>query len=133
MDRDCIVVRGGRSFAGRQGLPYFEGISAESARASGLCMHLLEMPPGAAALPHLHEAHETAIYVLTGRARMRYGEGLAETLEVSSGDFLYIPPGMPHLPSNASDSEPCTAVIARTDPNEQESVVLLDEEGRRPA
>jgi uncharacterized RmlC-like cupin family protein len=40
---------------------------------------------------------------------------------------------MPHLPSNASDSEPCTAVIARTDPNEQESVVLLDEEGRRQA
>ena len=130
MDRDCIVVRGGRAFAGRQGLPYFEGISAQSARSSGLCMHLLEIPPGAAALPHLHEAHETAIYVLGGRARMRYGEGLAETLEVETGDFVYIPPGMPHLPANASDSEPCTAVIARTDPNEQESVVLLDEEGR---
>ena len=131
MDQDCTVVRGGRAFAGRQGLPYFEGISAETAGAKALCMHLLEMPPGAAALPHLHEAHETAIYVLNGRARMRYGEGLKDTLEVESGDFLYIPPGMPHLPANASDSEPCSALIARTDPNEQESVVLLDEEGRR--
>ena len=40
------------------------------------------------------------------------------------------PAGMPHLPSNASDSEPCTVVLARTDPNEQESVVLLDAHGR---
>jgi uncharacterized RmlC-like cupin family protein len=104
MDRDCTVVDGGRAFAGRQGLSSFEGISAE-----------------------------TAIYVLSGPARMRHGDGLARTLEVESGDYLYIPPGMPHVPANASDSEPCTALIARTDPNEQESVVLLDEEGRRRA
>jgi uncharacterized RmlC-like cupin family protein len=121
----CVVVHGGSAFAGRQGLDYFEGVSAESAGARGLCMHLLEMPPGAAALPHLHERHETAIHVLSGRASMRYGEGLAERLEVEAGDFLYIPAGVPHLPANASDTEPCTAVLARTDPNEQESVVLL--------
>jgi uncharacterized RmlC-like cupin family protein len=133
MERDCTVVRGGRAFAGRQGFSYFEGISAESAGAEALCLHRLDMPPGAEALPHLHEEHETAIYVLSGRARMRYGEGLARTMEVESGDFVYIPPGMPHLPANASDSEPCTALVARTDPKEQESVVLLDEEGRRRA
>jgi uncharacterized RmlC-like cupin family protein len=39
---------------------------------------------------------------------------------------------MPHLPFNPSDRDPCVAVIARTDPNEQESVVLVDENGRRP-
>jgi uncharacterized RmlC-like cupin family protein len=39
-------------------------------------MHLLTVPPGVAARPHLHEQHETAIYVLSGRAEMRYGEGL---------------------------------------------------------
>jgi uncharacterized RmlC-like cupin family protein len=61
---------------------------------------------------------------------MRYGDGLGQDLEVASGDFLYIPPGMPHQPYNASD-EPCRAVIARTDPNEQESVVLLDAQGRK--
>lgn len=123
------MIRGGKPFSGRQGLSYFEGVSAESAGADALCMHLLEMPPGAEALPHLHEAHETAILVLSGRARMRYGEGLREELEVAGGDFLYIPAGMPHQPFNASD-EPCRAVIARTDPNEQESVILLDEQGR---
>ena len=127
------MIRGGKPFSGRQGLSYFEGISAESAASEGLCMHLLEMPPGAEALPHLHEAHETAILVLKGRARMRYGEGLADELEVSTGDFLYIPAGMPHLPLNASETEPCVAVLARTDPNEQESVLLLpDLDGRVP-
>ena len=124
------MIRGGEPFSGLQGLSYFEGISAESAGAKALCMHLLEMPPGAEARPHLHEAHETAILVLEGRARMRYGAGLSQELEVESGDFLYIPPGMPHQPFNASD-QPCRAVIARTDPNEQESVILLDDQGRR--
>jgi uncharacterized RmlC-like cupin family protein len=43
------------------------------------------------------------------------------------GDFIYIPADMPHLPYNRSASEPCTAVIARTDPNDQESVLLMPE------
>ena len=124
---ECRVVRGGKPFSGRQGLDYFEGISAESAGSTGICMHLLAMPPGAQARPHLHENHETAILMLSGTARMRYGDDLASELEVTQGDFLYIPPGMPHQPFNASDAT-ATAVIARTDPNEQESVVLLDEQ-----
>ena len=128
----CVVVRRGAPYSGAQGFEYFEGISAQTAGARGLCVHLLTIPPGAAARPHLHEEHETAIYVLSGRAEMRYGEGLRQRLEAKAGDFVYIPAGMPHLPANPSYSEPCTAVLARTDPNEQESVVLLDEDGRRP-
>jgi uncharacterized RmlC-like cupin family protein len=128
--KNCVVVRGDKPFSGLQGLSYSEGISTESAGSEGICMHLLDLPPGAEALPHLHEAHETAILVLSGRARMRYGDGLSEELEVTDGDFLYIPAGMPHQPYNAGD-EVCRAVIARTDPNEQESVVLLDAQGRR--
>lgn len=130
-DRACRVIPTGGAYAGAQGFDYFEGISAQTAGSRGLCMHLLTIPPGAAAHPHLHEQHETAIYVLSGRARMRFGDGLADELEVSAGQFLYIPAGMPHLPYNPSDSEPATALLARTDPNEQESVVLLDEQGCR--
>lgn len=62
---------------------------------------------------------------------MRSGEGLAEELTVGPGDFLSIPAGMPHQPRNRSAEEPCRAVLARTDPQEQESVVLLDGAGRR--
>ncbi|HEX3050214.1 MAG TPA: hypothetical protein VHP83_06120, partial [Aggregatilineaceae bacterium] len=54
-----------------------------------------------------------------------YGENLSEHLVIKAGEFLYIPAGMPHLPRNPSLTESCTAVLARTDPNEQESVVLL--------
>lgn len=120
----CTIIRPGSTYDGKQGFSYFEGISAQSAGSQGVCMHLLTIPPGGRAKAHLHMHHETAIYVLSGEAQMWYGEGLREHLTVKAGEFLYIPAGMPHLPINLSD-EPCTAVIARTDPNEQESVVLL--------
>ena len=124
----CVVIDGDKTYSGAQGLDYFEGISAQSAGARGICMHRLEIPPGGAARPHLHADHETAIYVLEGRAAMRYGDQLREHLEVRAGQFLFIPAGMPHLPFNPTD-QPCVAILARTDPNEQESVVLLDDDG----
>jgi uncharacterized RmlC-like cupin family protein len=55
---------------------------------------------------------------------MWYGEGLHEYLTMKAGDYLYIPAGVPHLPANPSDTTPCVGILARTDPNEQESVVL---------
>ncbi len=123
----CKVIHSTSVYGGKQGLNYFEGISTETTGAQGLCMHLLTIPPDGRAKAHLHEAHETAIYVIAGEATMWYGENLSEQLVVRAGEFLYIPAGMPHLPANLSQTQPCTAVIARTDPNEQESVVLLPE------
>lgn len=123
----CTVIHSKETYEGKQGLTYFAGISAESAGAQGICLHLLTFPPGGRARAHLHENHETAIYVLSGEAEMWYGEGLREYLVASTGDFVYIPAGTPHLPGNRSQSESCLALIARTDPNEQESVVLLPE------
>lgn len=120
----CRVIRGDTAYRGKQGLDYFTGISAESAGAAGLCMHMVTIPPGARANAHLHESHETAIYVLSGEAEMWFGEGLTEHVTVAAGDFLYIPAGVPHLPANPSASVPCVGLLARTDPNEQESVVL---------
>ena len=123
----CKLIRATRTYEGKQDFTYFEGVSAESAGARGICMHLLTIPPGGRAKAHLHEHHETAIYVISGEAEMWYGDNLSEHMDVNAGDFIYIPAGMPHLPANRSTSAPCTAVIARTDPNEQESVVLLPE------
>jgi len=85
------------------------------------------VPPGAAAPPHVHEGHETAIYVLEGEVEMRWGARLEETLVARAGDFVYIPAGMPHAPRNVSDVAPARAVAARTDPNAQESTVALPE------
>lgn len=123
----CRLVRGGAHLAGKQGLDYTVGISAESAGAQGIHLQLVTIPPLARARAHKHEAHETALYVLSGTSGCWYGEGLAAHAVVAAGDFFYIPAGVPHLPYNPSESAACVAVIARTDPNEQESVVLLPE------
>lgn len=121
---DCKIIRPTSTYDGKQGFSYFEGIAAETAGSTGVCMHLLTIPPGGKAKAHLHANHETAIYVISGEAHTWYGERLEQHVVVKAGEFFYIPAGMPHLPANLSD-QPCTAVIARTDPNEQESVVLV--------
>jgi uncharacterized RmlC-like cupin family protein len=122
----CRIVRSGESYEGRQGLTYAAGISAESVGAHGLCLHTLTIPPGGRAKAHRHEAHESAIYTISGRTEFWWGEGLAHRDEVGPGDFVFIPAGVPHLPINPGP-EPVFCVIARTDPNEQESVILMPE------
>ena len=123
----CRVLRSSPEFIGKQALAYRPGISAETAGSQHLHLQLVTLAPGIRAKAHKHEAHETAIYVLSGRSGMWYGERLEHHVMTGAGDFVYIPAGVPHLPYNPSDSEPCVAVIARTDPNEQESVMLLPE------
>jgi uncharacterized RmlC-like cupin family protein len=123
----CRVIRPAEAFKGKQALVYEGGVSAASVGAKGIHLQLGTIPPKAWAKAHKHEAHETAIYILSGSSGMWYGEGLEQHLVVSAGEFLYIPANTPHLPYNASETESCVAVIARTDPNEQESVTLLPE------
>lgn len=122
----CHVVKPADAYGGKQGLNYFAGIAAETVGSTGLCMHVVTIPPGARAKAHLHEAHESAVYVLTGTARTWFGARLEQFVDMGPGEMMYIPAGVPHLPANIG-AEPCTAVIARTDPREQESVVLLPE------
>ena len=129
----CAVIRSSSTYEGKQGFTYDAGISAESVGATSLCMHMLRIPPGGRAKVHLHEHHETAIYVLSGRGEMWFGDELEQHLTCAPGDMIYIPAGVPHLPLNPSPTEECVAVLARTDPNEQESVVLRpDLESRVP-
>ena len=122
----CRVVRAGKEYTGKQGFHYLEGISAETVGSRGVCMLLQTIPPRARAKAHKHEHHETAIYVISGESEMWYGDSLERHVVVRTGEFLYIPAGVPHLPLN-STNEPVVAVVARTDPSEQESVVLLPE------
>ena len=120
----CRIVRPGGTYGGKQGFDYFEGIAEETVGAKGICMHLLTIPPGGRARAHKHDSHETAIYVMSGETHTWFGERLEHRVVVRAGEMFYIPAGVPHLPANLSGSPAC-AVIARTDPNEQESVVLL--------
>ena len=120
----CHKIQPGGTYSGKQGFDYFEGISRETTGAHAICMHLLTIPPGGRAKAHKHATHETAIYVLAGTTVMYWGAQLENRMEVNAGDMVYIPADTPHLPFNPGTT-PAQAVIARTDPHEQESVILL--------
>ena len=122
------LMRAGEQFTGKQGLQYAVGISAESVGAQAIHMQLVTIPPGGRAKAHKHATHETAIYAISGESGVWHGERLEHHSIVKPGDFFYIPADVPHLPYNPSETETVVAVIARTDPNEQESVVLMPEQ-----
>jgi uncharacterized RmlC-like cupin family protein len=72
----------------------------------------------------VHKGFESAIYVVQGRVETRYGEGLKKSVVNQAGDFLFVPPDVPHQPFNLSDTEPAIAIVARSDPNEQEHTII---------
>jgi uncharacterized RmlC-like cupin family protein len=126
MTDKIITVRPQGTHISKQQLPNFEGISAATAGSQHLCMHLVVIPPGGRAVTHYHDGYETTIYIIQGRAETRYGINLEHSTINEAGDFLFIPPNLPHQPINLSDTEQVIAVVARNDPNEQESVVVYD-------
>src|SRR5688572_32829285 len=84
----CALIRPGETYQGKQGFDYFAGVSAQRVGAKAICMHLLEIPPGGRAKAHLHEDHETAIYIIAGRSVMWHGQNLAERMDAGAGDFV---------------------------------------------
>jgi uncharacterized RmlC-like cupin family protein len=123
---EIVTVRSPAKAKSKQRLPYYVGISGATAGSRHLSLNLLVVPPGGAAEPHIHQGYETAIYQIQGRVETRYGEGLKRSVITEAGDFLFIPPDLPHQPVNLSDTEPAIGLVARNDPNEQESVVLYE-------
>ena len=81
----------------------------------------VRIEPNARTGPHHHGSLESVIYVVGGRARMRWGEHLEYTAEAGPGDFIYIPPYVPHQEINALPEEPLKCVIVLSD---QEAVVV---------
>jgi uncharacterized RmlC-like cupin family protein len=121
---EVIVIRSADTYDGKQGMHLATGVSSRSAGAQALCLHLITIPPGTRGVPHVHDGHESAIYTVSGETEVWHGEGLRQRTVVKAGDFMYVPPGTPHLPVNRSDVM-TVAVVARTDPQEQESVVTM--------
>ena len=117
------AVRPEQAVSTLQRLPYFIGISGQTVGAAGLSMHLVVIPPGARSEPHLHQGYETGIYVLEGRVLTRWGEQLQHEVVSEAGDFLFVPPGVPHEAQNLSTTHPARAVVARNDPAEQDRVL----------
>jgi len=87
----------------------FARVGAEKLWAGTVHIHA-----GAKTGAHHHGALESVIYVLKGRARMRWGEALEFVAEAGPGDFIYVPPFVPHQEINASDNEVLECVLVRS-------------------
>lgn len=122
LDAEIVTVRPASTIDTIQHLPNYVGISEMTAGAKGISMNIVVIPPSAKAQPHYHQGYETAIYMLKGDVQTFYGENLSKSCINKAGDFIFIPAGVPHQPVNLSAEVEAIALVARNDPNEQESV-----------
>jgi uncharacterized RmlC-like cupin family protein len=96
-------------------------VSRASVGAEKIWAGRVTIEPGAQTGPHHHGHLESVIYVLRGRARMRWGDRLEFASEAGPGDFIFVPPHVPHQEINASEDEPLSCVVVRSD---QEPIVV---------
>ena len=127
---EIVTIRPLTTVDNLQGLKQFVGISGANTGARGLSMNRVVIPPGGQAAAHRHVGSESAIFLLAGRVRTFYGPCLEKSLINQAGDFLFIPPGVVHMPVNLSASEAAIAIVARNDANEQEHVELQAPPGK---
>jgi uncharacterized RmlC-like cupin family protein len=103
------------------GMTRAAAINHARAGASKIWAGTVEIHPNAKTGPHHHGELETVIYVISGRARMRWGERLEFFADAGAGDFIYVPPFVPHQEINALVNERLMCVVVRSD---QETVVV---------
>ena len=96
-------------------------INAARAGAEKLWAGTVVINPDAKTGAHHHGELESVIYVVSGRARMRWGERLEFTAEAGPGDFIYVPPYVPHQEINANTDDELSCVVVRSG---QEAVVV---------
>ncbi len=106
------------------GMSRAAAITHARAGAEKLWAGTVAIAPNAKTGAHHHGPVESVIYVVSGRARMRWGDRLEFTAEAGPGDFIYIPPYVPHQEINAGDSEPLSCVLVRS--GQEPVVVNLD-------
>jgi uncharacterized RmlC-like cupin family protein len=128
--KSIVTVRVIEATQSKQALPIFPGISGKTAGAKSLSLLKVVIPPGGSAEAHVHRGFESAIYLVQGRVETRYGEGLKKSVINEAGDFIFVPADVPHQPFNLSDTEPAIAIVARSDPNEQEHTILYGDRSK---
>ena len=112
------------------GMTRAAAINRATAGADKLWAGTVNIQPNAKTGAHHHGALESVIYVVNGRARMRWGEQLEFVAEAGPGDFIYVPPFVPHQEINASTDESLSCVLVRSD--QAPIVINLDIEPVEP-
>jgi uncharacterized RmlC-like cupin family protein len=121
---DVVIIKPGErdaSTAQTPGMTRVAGVAASTCGASGVWMGEVVTEPGFASDPHHHGDVESAIYVVSGTLRFRWGDRLEQSAEGDAGDFIFVPARLVHQEINASDSEPLVVIVAR---GGQENVVV---------
>jgi uncharacterized RmlC-like cupin family protein len=103
------------------GMTRAAAINRARAGANKLWAGTANIHPNAKTAPHHHGELESIIYVVSGRARMRWGERLEFVADAGPGDFIYVPPFVPHQEINTDPNEPLMCVVVRSD---QEPIVV---------
>ena len=115
-----IVTRGGAedNRTGQScGLALVTGVGRQHTQATRLWFGKASNRPGFRSLPHHHGEAETGAYVLSGRARIYFGEGYRDFVDLSEGDFMFVPPFLPHLEANMSVTEALWWIACRSPEN----------------
>ena len=123
---EVIVVRGDKATVDTgqtAGMERLAGIAASTTGASRIWMGRVVGNPGMDSGAHHHGEAESAIYIISGRALVCFGEGYSKCEDVGPGDFVLIPAHLPHIERNVSD-KPVVLIVARSPDN---IVVNLDD------
>lgn len=129
-DLDGItVIRGGGSERGWNGIRYKQGLSAKNVGSRELSINVATVPPGAIAYAHIHDGFEVMLFIVQGKVKHTFGEGLTQSVMNEAGDFIYIKPGVPHEVFNIGD-EPLIAFVARSAADEWDKIINYPSEYR---
>ena len=122
-----MVVKAAPEHRVRQGSDYRAGVSAETTGSQVIWLGLMALPPGGRTKAHVHEHHETALYMLSGDVvELWTGDELEHCDPVRTGDFIYIPANVLHVAVNRGVA-PAVFVGSRNEATAQESMVLCPE------
>jgi uncharacterized RmlC-like cupin family protein len=116
------ILRGGGDKRGWNGIEYQQGLSAKNVGSKDLSINIATVPPGAIAYAHIHDGFEVMLYIIQGKVKHTFGEGLTEEVINEAGDFIYIKPGVPHEVFNIGDG-PLVAMVARSTADEWDKIV----------
>ena len=118
-DRPVVTRQGQENGPTAQsgGLMLQTGVGPQNTPATKIWFGKASNPPGFRSLPHHHGEAETGAYLLSGRARIYYGKDYQEHVEMNAGDFMFVPPFMPHLEANMSTTKELWWLACRTPEN----------------
>jgi uncharacterized RmlC-like cupin family protein len=127
-NRTAIVVHGDQPFHSLQGPVYTPGVSAQTTHSQVLFLGVVTLQPGQRTTAHTHADHESAFYLMSGSDVEIWSGALLEHRTCArAGDYLYIPPRVPHVAVNRHPTQPAVFVGARNDPTASEMVEMHPE------